>query len=100
MRRFVLFSLGLLFALGASAQDHSLGRYKEYAYVGEWDTRHPEAQVLRIIKDGQVDFEYTLPLRDEWNRVLEFDDVRLLPDGTIPPFSLELYDLILKLLHL
>ena len=67
----------------AAAQDRSLTRYKEYAYTGEWDTRHPDRQSLRIIKDGKIDFEYTLPIRDEWNRVLEFDDVRILPDGNI-----------------
>ena len=82
--RYTLFILfAVLSAAPAGAQDRSLGRYAEYAYVGEWDTRHPDRQVLRIIKDGKVDFEYTLPLRDEWNRVLEFDDVRILPDGTI-----------------
>ena len=72
-----------VFSAASAAQDRSLSRYPEYAYAGEWDTRHPDRQVLRIIKDGKVDFEYVLPLRDEWNRVLEFDDVRILPDGNI-----------------
>ena len=72
-----------VFSAASAAQDRSLTRYPEYAYAGEWDTRHPDRQVLRIIKDGKVDFEYVLPLRDEWNRVLEFDDVRILPDGNI-----------------
>ena len=80
-----LFLLSLLMSLAvmSAAQERSLTRYKEFAYAGEWDTRHPDRQVLRIIKDGQVDFEYVLPLRDAWDRVLEFDDVRILPDGTI-----------------
>ena len=75
--------LACLLTLPAPAQDRSLNRYKEYAYTGEWDTRNPDRQALRIIKDGQVDFEFVLPLRDPWDRVLEFDDVRILPDGNI-----------------
>ena len=84
MKKFLLPLLLVSLALGsASAQDRSLSRYKEFAYTGEWDTRNPDRQALRIIKDGKIDFEYTLPLRDQWDRVLEFDDVRILPDGNI-----------------
>ena len=85
IHRFILSVLLLpaLFSTVAGAQDKSLKRYSEYAYAGEWDTRNPDKQALRIIKDGKVDFEYTLPIRDEWDRVQEFDDVRLLPDGNI-----------------
>ena len=79
----LLLALLLLPVLNAPAQDRSLSRYKEYAYTGEWDTRNPDRQSLRIIKDGRIDFEYTLPIRDQWDRVLEFDDVRILPDGNI-----------------
>ena len=84
MKFFRLLPLLLLAAPTAvQAQDSSLSRYPEYAYAGEWDTRNPDRQALRIIKDGQVDFEYFLPIRDPWDRVLEFDDVRILPDGNI-----------------
>ena len=60
-----------------------LGFHKSYAYVGEWDTRNPDKQNLRIITDGKISFEYSLPIRDEWDRVQEFDDVFVLPDGNI-----------------
>ena len=63
IHRFILSVLLLpaLFSTVAGAQDKSLKRYSEYAYAGEWDTRNPDKQALRIIKDGKVDFEYTLP---------------------------------------
>ena len=82
-KHLLLCALLALAGLGAAAQDTGLARYKEYAYVGEWDTRHPDRQSLRIIRDGKIDFEYILPIRDQWDRVLEFDDVRILPDGNI-----------------
>lgn len=67
----------------ANAPDRSLEHYPSYAYAGEWDTRNPDRQVLRIISDGKVQFEYTLPLYGEDGRILEFDDVRVLPDGNV-----------------
>ena len=67
----------------AEGPDTTLGHYPEYAYIGEWDTRNPDRQSLRVIRDGKLDFEYILPLHDERGRVLEFDDVRILPDGSI-----------------
>lgn len=64
------------------AQDSSLARHP-FAYVGEYDTRHPEKQTLSIVRDGKVDFEFSLPLHDEWGRIVEFDDVRVLESGEI-----------------
>ncbi len=54
-----------------------------FAYVGEWDTRNPDKQTLFVVKDGKVDWEYSIPMHDEWDRILEFDDVTVLPDGNI-----------------
>lgn len=54
-----------------------------FAYVGEWDTRNPDKQTLFVVKDGKVDWEYSIPMHDEWDRILEFDDVTVLPNGNI-----------------
>ena len=67
----------------ASTPDRSLARFNSFAYAGEWDTRNPDRQTLRIIKDGKVDFEYSLPLYNKDKRIQEFDDVRVLPDGNV-----------------
>jgi len=64
------------------AQDTSLSRHP-FAYVGEYDTRFPEKQTLYIVRDGKVTFEYSIPLHDEWGRIQEFDDVRVLDNGDI-----------------
>lgn len=69
-------------SMAAHAQDTSLSRHP-FAYVGEYDTRHPEKQTLRIVRDGKVCFEYSLPLHDDWGRIIEFDDVRVLANGDI-----------------
>ena len=55
---FLLFLSCMMTGWTAGAQDTSLSRYPEYAYAGEWDTRHPDRQVLRIIKDGKVEKTY------------------------------------------
>lgn len=60
----------------------SLKRH-DFAYVGEWDTRNPDKQSLYIIRNGKVDFEFHLPMHDEWGRIVEFDDVKVLPNGNI-----------------
>lgn len=65
-----------------SVQDTSLSRHP-FAYVGEYDTRHPEKQTLYIVRDGKVALEFSLPLHDEWGRIVEFDDVRVLESGEV-----------------
>ena len=39
-------------ALSLQAQDTSLSRHP-FAYVGEYDTRHPDKQTLFIVRDGR-----------------------------------------------
>ena len=79
----LLFMLsGVFTAYAQPKPDTTIGKYN-YIYVGEWDTRHPEKQSLYIIENGKVTFDYGIPMRDEWNRVQEFDDVKMLPDGNI-----------------
>lgn len=70
------------FLLPTKAQDTSLNRY-DFAYVGEWDTRHPDKQSLYLVRKGEVVFSFHLPMHDEWGRIVEFDDVKVLPDGNI-----------------
>lgn len=69
-------------ALSLQAQDTSLSRHP-FAYVGEYDTRHPDKQTLFIVRDGKVTFEFSLPLHDKWGRIVEFDDVSVLENGEI-----------------
>ena len=64
------------------AQDSSLTRHA-FAYVGEWDTRHPDRQSLFVVNNGQVTFQYCIPMHDAQGRIQEFDDIRVLPDGRI-----------------
>ena len=71
-----------LACLPSPAQDKTLTRH-DFAYVGEWDTRHPDKQTLYIVKNGKVDFQFSIPMRDSLGRVQEFDDIRVLPDGNI-----------------
>jgi hypothetical protein len=52
-------------------------------YVGEWDTRHPEAQSMFLVRDGKVVWKYSIPMRTAAGGVQEFDDVTLLPNGNI-----------------
>jgi len=52
-------------------------------YVGEWDTRHPEAQSMFLIKDGKVVWQYSIPQHTETGRIQEFDDVTMLSNGNI-----------------
>src|SRR5664279_5024060 len=56
---------------------------KSFLYVGEWDTRHPEAQYMTIIKDGKVVWQYSIPLHPSPGANQEFDDVTMLPNRNI-----------------
>ena len=84
MKRLFIFLSLLACAVCPSgfAQDKSLS-YRDFAYVGEWDTRNPDKQTLCIVRDGKVVFEFSLPLRDEDDRIQEFDDIKVLPDGSV-----------------
>ena len=54
-----------------------------FLYAGEWDTRHPEAQSLFMVRDGKVVFKYSIPMRNASNGIQEFDDATLLSNGNI-----------------
>jgi hypothetical protein len=56
---------------------------KSFLYVGEWDTRHPEAQYMTIVRDGKVAWQYSIPLHPSPGANQEFDDVTMLPNGNI-----------------
>lgn len=83
MRRLFTFAgTILLFCLPLTAQITDLS-FRDFAYVGEWDTRHPDKQSLYLFRDGRQVLEYSIPMHDEFGRIQEFDDVRVLPDGNI-----------------
>ncbi len=92
MRRLYLVVPLLLFcAVSAGAQTRSsagtlpgkgLGQHP-FLYVGEWDTRHPEAQSMFLVRDGRVVWQYSIPQRTETGGIQEFDDVTMLSNGNI-----------------
>ena len=54
-----------------------------FLYVGEWDTRHPEAQNMTIVRGGKVVWQYSIPLHPTPGANQEFDDITMLPNGNI-----------------
>lgn len=83
MKRLYFLCLAALLAVSVSCcSDNPLKRY-DFVYAGEWDTRNPDKQSMFIVRNGKVDFQYSIPLRDEWGRVQEFDDIKMLPNGNI-----------------
>jgi hypothetical protein len=54
-----------------------------YLYVGEWDTRHPEAQSVFLVRDGKVQWQTSVPLKKSGNVNHEFDDITMLSNGNI-----------------
>jgi hypothetical protein len=54
-----------------------------FLYAGEWDTRHPEAQSMFLVRDGRIVWQYSIPMKAERGGIQEFDDATLLPDGNI-----------------
>jgi hypothetical protein len=54
-----------------------------FLYAGEWNTRKSLEQSIFIVRDGQVVWQYSIPLRTETNRIQEFDDATLLSNGNI-----------------
>jgi len=54
-----------------------------FLYAGEWDTRHPEAQSMFIIKGGKIVWQYSIPMKAERGGIQEFDDATLMADGNI-----------------
>ncbi|MBC7935864.1 MAG: hypothetical protein H7Y86_10990 [Rhizobacter sp.] len=56
---------------------------KSFLYVGEWDTRHPDAQLMTIVRNGKVVWQHSIPLHPAPGVNQEFDDVTMLPNGNI-----------------
>jgi hypothetical protein len=54
-----------------------------FLYAGEWDTRHPEAQSMFLVRDGKIVWQYSIPMKAERGGIQEFDDATLLPDGNV-----------------
>jgi len=54
-----------------------------FLYVGEWDTRHPEAQLMSIVRNGKVDWQTSIPLHTASGGAEEFDDCTMLSNGNI-----------------
>lgn len=83
MKIFKRLILAVMLVMSVSCgTDNPLKRY-DFVYAGEWDTRNPDRQSLYVIRNGKVDFQYDIPLHDEWDRIQEFDDIKMLPDGNI-----------------
>jgi hypothetical protein len=54
-----------------------------FLYVGEWDTRHPEAQSIFLVRDGKLVWQYSIPMKTPSGGIQEFDDVTMLSNGNI-----------------
>jgi hypothetical protein len=54
-----------------------------FLYAGEWDMRHPEAQSMFLVRDGNVVWKYSIPMRTLSGAIQEFDDATQLSNGNI-----------------
>ena len=54
-----------------------------FLYVGEWDSRHPEAQSMFLVREGKIVWKYSIPQRTATGGIQEFDDATLLSNGNI-----------------
>ncbi|MEI7422524.1 MAG: hypothetical protein WCK18_10535 [Prolixibacteraceae bacterium] len=54
-----------------------------FLYAGEWDTRHPEAQSMFLVRGGKVVWKYSIPMKLANGNIQEFDDVTMLSNGNI-----------------
>jgi hypothetical protein len=57
--------------------------HRSFLYVGEWDTRHPDAQKMVLVRGGKVVWDYSIPLHPSPNKNQEFDDITMLPNRNI-----------------
>ena len=57
--------------------------HRSFLFVGEWDTRHPDAQKIFLIHRGKLVWDYSIPLHPSPNTNQEFDDITMLPDRNI-----------------
>jgi hypothetical protein len=56
---------------------------RSFLYAGEWDTRHPEAQKMFLVRNGKIAWEYSIPLHPSPGANQEFDDITMLPNRNI-----------------
>jgi hypothetical protein len=54
-----------------------------FLYVGEFDSRNPQAQTIFLVRDGKVAWRYSIPLYLCPFAIQEFDDVTMLANGNI-----------------
>jgi hypothetical protein len=83
---FVLITVATLHAQMKTSGEQLPGKglnQHPFLYVGEWDTRHPEAQSMFLVREGKVVWKYSIPLRTASGGNQEFDDVTMLPNGNI-----------------
>jgi hypothetical protein len=57
--------------------------HRSFLYAGEWDTRHPEAQKIFLVRSGKLVWDYSIPLHPTPNTNQEFDDITMLPNRNI-----------------
>lgn len=81
MNRYLVLFL-LLSALSSVAQSTDLSRH-DFLYVGEFDTRKPNCQSIFLVRDGKVEWSYSMPLHNKAGKVQEFDDITMTPDSVI-----------------
>lgn len=62
--------------------DNGLGMHP-FVYVGEWDTRKPKEQSIFVVRNGKLDWQYSIPMRTASGAIQEFDDVTMLSNGNI-----------------
>ena len=53
-----------------------------FFYAGEWDYRLPD-QTMFIVRDGRVDWSYSIKLTDDNKQIQEFSDATLLSNGNV-----------------
>jgi hypothetical protein len=53
-----------------------------FLYAGEWDYRKPE-QTMFIVRDGKVQWTYSIPIRAADSTLQEWGDATLRSDGTV-----------------
>jgi hypothetical protein len=53
-----------------------------FLYAGEWDHRH-EYQTLFIVRDGKVDWTYSVPIKSTRGTIQEFSDATMLSNGNV-----------------
>ena len=88
LNQLMLIALLFMLAKPATAQTYQTMKdngikHKSFLFVGEWDTRHPDSQKMSVVRDGKVIWQYMISLRPTPDKIQEFDDATMLPNGNI-----------------